>query len=71
MVKILLKIYSRLFRIPNVYKFVKKKTRLLIFWTLYVGKNGRVEFWQIAVDKANSEEYFDESDDCSTDPVPY
>ena len=37
---------------------------------LYVGKNGRVEFWQIAVDKANSEEYFDESDDCSTDPVP-
>ena len=43
----------------------------VIFWTLYVGKNGRVEFWQIAVDKANSEEYFDESDDCSTDPVPY
>ena len=35
------------------------------------GKNERVEFWQIAVGKANSEEYFDESDDCSTDPVPY
>ena len=35
------------------------------------GKNGRVEFWQITVGKANSEEYFDESDDCSTDPVPY
>ena len=27
----------------------------VIFWTLYIGKNGRVEFWQIAVDKANSE----------------
>ena len=26
------------------------------------GKNGGVEFWQIAVDKANSEEYFGESD---------
>ena len=24
------------------------------------GKNGGVEFWQIAVDKANSEEYFDD-----------
>ena len=29
------------------------------------GKNGGVEFWQIAVDKANSEEYFGESDDRS------
>ena len=27
------------------------------------GKNGGVEFWQIAVDKANSEEYFGESDE--------
>ena len=30
-----------------------------------MGKNGGVEFWQIAVDKANSEEYFGESDDRS------
>jgi len=57
--------------LPNAYKFVKKNMLITVcFWTLYVGKNGRVEFWQIAVDKANSEEYFDESDDCSTDPVP-
>ena len=36
------------------------------FWTLYVGKNGGVEFWQIFVDEANSEEYFGESDDRSS-----
>ena len=30
-----------------------------------MGKNGGVEFWQIAVDKANSEEYLGESDDRS------
>ena len=30
-----------------------------------LGKNGGVEFWQIAVDKANSEEYFGESGDRS------
>ena len=38
---------------------------IVCFWTLYVGKNGGVEFWQIAVDKANIEEYFGESDDRS------
>ena len=49
----------------------KNTLMTVIFWTLYVGKNGRVKFWQIVFDKANSEEYFDESGDCSTDPVPY
>ena len=28
---------------------------------------GGVKFWQIAVDKANGEEYFDESDDRSSE----
>ena len=61
------------FSFTKCMQICQEKNMLItvIFWTLYVGKNGRVEFWQIAVDKANSEEYFDESDDCSTDPVPY
>ena len=52
--------------LPNAYKFVKKNILITVcFWTLYVGKNGGVEFWQIAVDKANSGEYLGESDDRS------
>ena len=74
MVKLLLKIYLQLSHLyTKCIQICQEKNMLItvIFWTLYVGKNGRVEFWQIAVDKANSEEYFDESDDCSTDPVRY
>ena len=49
--------------LPNAYKFVKKNMLITVcFWTLYMGG---VEFWQIVVDKANSEEYFGESDDRS------
>ena len=43
-----------------------------LFLDTVCGKNGGVEFWQIAVDKANSEEYFGESDDRSLEVVsPY
>ena len=34
--------------LPNVYKFVMKNTLItVIFWTLYVGKNGGVEFGKL------------------------
>ena len=35
------------------------------FWTLYVGKMEALNFGKLVVDKANSEEYFGESDDRS------
>ena len=49
-------------------KFLRKNTYNSLLLRRYcTWKNiGGVKFWQIAVDEANSEEYFGESDDRSS-----